>query len=406
LEKTKDAQIKALSTSFFKKFLKKTQILIKKTLREAYWFLAGRQLFPTSYIIPKRNKEFFTNDHGLKHISKALGTAIVAFGFLLFAMGIVPIVDQKDRLSNFLQKNTSKIVVSIEKIAGKVNGSKSFLGKLSNKIILREKRPPINVYEQQTIKSSSLKQYGGIISKTLIGVGEEIVYKTKLLAKEVKKDETSYGNKLTSFLVEIKKYSNKTLTMFINKTDNLIEQNCRIISRVGKGLKGYTKKMVIDRLNNMENWQRNNNQKFAQADNEIMEYKAKLYGQVKQATNDQLAQLKIDFGFIKNPLKRFISLFGQKDTRISKLEEKLIQLESRIDNVPGNEISSIQQNQEGLIVVPSVGDEEKQKKKLKDAFSDEVIVEPDKTGQSGIIKPVFKKQTDQKYIYMLVPINN
>lgn len=60
----------------------------------------------------------------------------------------------------------------------------------------------------------------------------------------------------------------------------------------------------------------------------------------------------------------------------------------------------------GITVVPSTGDQvkdEKLKQYIKDSFSDEIKVVPDNTGTSGVIKPIFKKQSDQDYIYVIVP---
>jgi len=60
---------------------------------------------------------------------------------------------------------------------------------------------------------------------------------------------------------------------------------------------------------------------------------------------------------------------------------------------------------EGLVIIPSAEEDEKMKEKIKEAFSDEVRVEPeDKT--SGIIIPIFREREGEKYLYILVPISN
>jgi len=60
---------------------------------------------------------------------------------------------------------------------------------------------------------------------------------------------------------------------------------------------------------------------------------------------------------------------------------------------------------EGLVVIPSTGKDEEVKEKIKESFSDEVRVEPeDKT--SGIIIPVFKEGEGERYLYIMVPIQN
>ncbi len=61
--------------------------------------------------------------------------------------------------------------------------------------------------------------------------------------------------------------------------------------------------------------------------------------------------------------------------------------------------------EEGMVVIPSTEKDEELKKKIEEAFSDEIVVEvKDKT--SGIIKPIFKKDKDQEYLYILVPIKH
>lgn len=61
----------------------------------------------------------------------------------------------------------------------------------------------------------------------------------------------------------------------------------------------------------------------------------------------------------------------------------------------------------GITVVPSTGDrdsDEKLKQYIRDSFSGETEVRPDETGESGVIKPIFKEKDDQDYLYVLVPI--
>ena len=63
----------------------------------------------------------------------------------------------------------------------------------------------------------------------------------------------------------------------------------------------------------------------------------------------------------------------------------------------------------GVTVVPSTGDKEKDeelKQYIKDSFSGETNVLPDETGDSGVIKPIFKKQDNQDYLYVIVPVKD
>jgi hypothetical protein len=63
----------------------------------------------------------------------------------------------------------------------------------------------------------------------------------------------------------------------------------------------------------------------------------------------------------------------------------------------------------GFAVVPSSNSKDKDeeiKNKIKESFSDEVIVKPDNSGTSGIITPVFKEARGSDFIYVLVPVND
>ncbi len=81
-----------------------------------------------------------------------------------------------------------------------------------------------------------------------------------------------------------------------------------------------------------------------------------------------------------------------KDTKTDKVQDR-VGLETDVNS--------------GLVVVPSTGSEESDislTQRVKNSFSDEVVVEPDETGASGVIKPIFKNRTGAEYIYVLVPI--
>jgi hypothetical protein len=38
------------------------------------------------------------------------------------------------------------------------------------------------------------------------------------------------------------------------------------------------------------------------------------------------------------------------------------------------------------------------------SFSDEVTIQPDKSGTSGVITPVFKQTDGKDFVYVLVPV--
>ena len=67
----------------------------------------------------------------------------------------------------------------------------------------------------------------------------------------------------------------------------------------------------------------------------------------------------------------------------------------------------VDQNRIGIVTSPSTGNataDERLKQRIKDSFSDETQVYPDDSGVSGVIKPVFKKSSDQDYLYVVVPV--
>lgn len=65
-------------------------------------------------------------------------------------------------------------------------------------------------------------------------------------------------------------------------------------------------------------------------------------------------------------------------------------------------------NLDGLVVVPKNEKENSEKtiERIKKSFSDEVSVSPDSSGTSGVITPVFKKVSDDEYLYVLVPVSD
>ncbi|MFH1522840.1 MAG: hypothetical protein ABIE43_03405, partial [Patescibacteria group bacterium] len=62
---------------------------------------------------------------------------------------------------------------------------------------------------------------------------------------------------------------------------------------------------------------------------------------------------------------------------------------------------------QGAVIVPFENDDQAQeiRQKIEQMFSDQVIVEPDESDRSGIVRPVFGSEVaDQKYLYMMVPL--
>lgn len=62
----------------------------------------------------------------------------------------------------------------------------------------------------------------------------------------------------------------------------------------------------------------------------------------------------------------------------------------------------------GVAVTPSSGSvsqDDALREGIRDSFSDEVIVRPDKSGTAGVITPVFRKAKGEDFVYVLVPVN-
>lgn len=63
----------------------------------------------------------------------------------------------------------------------------------------------------------------------------------------------------------------------------------------------------------------------------------------------------------------------------------------------------------GIAVVPSSHSEvqdEIMKQKIRESFSDEIMIKTDKSGTAGVITPVFKKAKGDDFVYVLVPVKN
>jgi len=92
---------------------------------------------------------------------------------------------------------------------------------------------------------------------------------------------------------------------------------------------------------------------------------------------------------------------------IDELEESIIEdIQVRFAEFRGD-LKTADQEKEGVIIVPLEEDEEEARRRMEElgqAFSDEVAVEPDETGKAGIIQPIFREDHLQKYLYMMVPV--
>jgi len=64
----------------------------------------------------------------------------------------------------------------------------------------------------------------------------------------------------------------------------------------------------------------------------------------------------------------------------------------------------------GAVMVPmqaeaDISDLSKIREYLRDSFSDDVEIIPDKSGVSGVIKPVFQEPSENEYFYVMVPVD-
>jgi hypothetical protein len=62
----------------------------------------------------------------------------------------------------------------------------------------------------------------------------------------------------------------------------------------------------------------------------------------------------------------------------------------------------------GMAVVPATDSDVQNeiiKQKIRESFSDDVMVRPDQDGSSGVITPVFRKTNGDDFLYVLVPVN-
>lgn len=101
--------------------------------------------------------------------------------------------------------------------------------------------------------------------------------------------------------------------------------------------------------------------------------------------------------FFRNSFERVLSLFGGE-------RHLAIDVPISAQDIPYAPEDSVPQ---GIAVVPSTGSsaaDEAMKKKIRDSFSDEVVVKPDQSGTAGVITPVFRKAKGDDFVYVLVPV--
>lgn len=125
-----------------------------------------------------------------------------------------------------------------------------------------------------------------------------------------------------------------------------------------------------------------------------------LFASATQGTHSAFDRLAINFyETVSNVLfdtqSQILALLGHEKTPVAA--------SPHIAQAPQNSNDG-----QGMVVVP-VDERTNQDEviaKIKDSFSDEVQVVPKQDGVSGVITPVFRRATNDNYLYVLVPIKN
>lgn len=85
--------------------------------------------------------------------------------------------------------------------------------------------------------------------------------------------------------------------------------------------------------------------------------------------------------------------------------QQFVKIKTYVNHVlnPGGKKLVTENENKGMVVVPSTEKDELLKEKIKMSFSDEVKVEPT-DDSSGIIIPIFREKEGDKYFYIMVPV--
>lgn len=109
-------------------------------------------------------------------------------------------------------------------------------------------------------------------------------------------------------------------------------------------------------------------------------------------------------------------LFGKKEPEMPPVEDVSTEaeLEARIkaevDKAVAAKLAEMTSTDggltSGLVVLPPGAQASTSLLDITNSFSDEVVVLPDASGQSGVITPIFKSGQGDSYLYILTPIKN
>lgn len=135
---------------------------------------------------------------------------------------------------------------------------------------------------------------------------------------------------------------------------------------------------------------------FGNQTGESISYQANIFQSSSQTLVQGFSNLR---NLVSNKTKTFFG-FLKTDFKLVLSGDQRSEVESR---------KSSNTRESGLVVVPSTGDSEldsKVKDYVQTSFSDETKIVPDEFGNSGVIKPVFRSEEEQEYVYILVPVDD
>ncbi len=106
--------------------------------------------------------------------------------------------------------------------------------------------------------------------------------------------------------------------------------------------------------------------------------------------------------WVKNGVARVAGFFGGRSPSVAERDQ------DSAPGAPSGATTTTERDREGLVVMPPpaglTSEQQQAIKTVRESFSDEVVVLPDKENRSGIIQPVFRQEKDESYLYVLVPI--
>ena len=134
---------------------------------------------------------------------------------------------------------------------------------------------------------------------------------------------------------------------------------------------------------------------FATKDNPLADINPGITASLASVSEDIINSISRGFNRLTNSFAEFVSRrhLGFNDTK----NHETIPDQTMTRGVAFN----------GVVVVPAHSTSEKNEaleKKIRDSFSDEVIVSMDQDQNSGIITPVFKKSQGEDFLYVIVPV--